>query len=90
MIHALVFAVSISVTVLRAFVINILFGWFVTPAFGLEVPSLAATIGVLFLISLITTKRADLEDMDIKVEISHGLISPFIYLAICFPFSFFV
>ena len=88
--HILVFIITIAITLMRAFVVSIMWEWFVSPAFGLEAPSVAAIAGLLYLFAMITSRRVDLDKVDIQKEIAHGLISPWVYLALAFPLSFFV
>lgn len=49
----------IPASLLRGWVINTMWGWFVLPAFGFAAPGIAVCIGLSFFVHLFTSSRVD-------------------------------
>lgn len=64
------FLLAIPVSILSAFVVSQHWGWFVTPAFGLEVPSIAILIGLSWMVSLFRLSFSSYHILD-KLDSAH-------------------
>lgn len=93
---ALIFLVSVIVlvvisSILRGYVLSVMWGWFVVPTFGLPPLNIPIAIGLALIIAF-TTHQVSLkkEEQDFGSQIGNSLIYPILLLGIGWIVTLFI
>lgn len=68
MIGCLSLLLTLPLAMWEAWVVGTLWGWFVTPAFGIGVPAFWHIVGMLVLIGVVKTKSTDIRREDVDAD----------------------
>jgi len=77
-----VFALMIAASVLRGYVLSILWGWFAVPLFNLPILGIPQAVGLALIVSLATHQYVPSKEGDVWMPIVTTVLAPFCALAI--------
>ena len=83
MIFAIGLALTFVAAVLEGWVLTVLWGWFIVPAFGVPGLRIPYAIGLALLVGMLTHRvRKEEHQPDTAHVLAHGLVMPFLYLGL--------
>lgn len=83
MIVLLTIGLTVLAATLEGFALTVLWGWFIVPAFGVPALRIPYAIGLALVVGMLTHRvRSDNDKPDTVTVLAHGLVMPFVYIAI--------
>jgi hypothetical protein len=83
MLWAIGIASFVVAVMLEGWAISVLWGWFMVPAFGLPELRIPFAVGLALIVGMLTYRvRKDEDVPDTAHLLVHGLVTPFVFLAI--------